>query len=215
MDGSCNNLQKSFWGKSRTQFQRCHNPVYFDGVWQSRKAVNGNELPRYYHCHIFILYYASTLIRVQIEISARLISTTVAVDVDAPHETDTNWVAIYGQFVDHDLTLTPVRTMGKFYLFIYLFHWNWHFCIIENGMGIQCCTEDGKPLQPEMLHRECLPIAIPPNDPFFSRFGHSCMSFVRSTPAPRFDCSIGHGEQVSWFSYFKIGNNQVITRMIY
>ena len=51
---------------------------------------------------------------------------------------------------------------------------------------------DGKPLKPEMLHRECLPTAIPPNDPFFSRFGHSCMSFVRYTPAHRYDCSIGH-----------------------
>ena len=47
-------------------------------------------------------------------ISARLISTTIAIDVDTPHETDTTWVAIHGQFVDHDLTSTPSRTMSKF-----------------------------------------------------------------------------------------------------
>ena len=69
--------------------------------------------------------------------------------------------------------------------------------IIGNGTEIQCCTEDRKPLTPKNLHPGCFPIAIPPSDPFFSRFGHSCMSFVRSALAPRLDCSIGHGEQVS------------------
>ena len=54
------------------------------------------------------------LIRIQTGISARLISTTIAIDVDTPHETDTTWVAIHGQFVDHDLTSTPSRTMSKF-----------------------------------------------------------------------------------------------------
>ena len=71
--------------------------------------------------------------------------------------------------------------------------------IIENGTGIQCCTEDGKPLEPNKLHEECLPIVIPSNDKFFSKIGHSCMSFVRYTPAPRLECTIGHGEQVSSF----------------
>lgn len=65
-------------------------------------------------------------------------------------------------------------------------------------MGIQCCTEEGMLLNnTELLHPECLAIEIPNDDPFFSKFGQRCMSFVRSTPAPRFDCSFGHGEQVS------------------
>ncbi len=70
--------------------------------------------------------------------------------------------------------------------------------IDANGMGIQCCTAEGKLLNnTELLHPECLPIVIPTDDPFFSKFGQRCMSFVRSTPAPRFDCSFGYGEQVS------------------
>lgn len=65
-------------------------------------------------------------------------------------------------------------------------------------MGIQCCTEEGMLLNnTELLHPECLAIEIPNDDPFFSKFGQRCMSFVRSTPAPTFDCSFGHGEQVS------------------
>lgn len=68
MDGSCNNIRRSFWGKSRSQFQRAILPVYSDGnnavlllkkmgqylkriilisgVWQPRRAQNGGELPR-------------------------------------------------------------------------------------------------------------------------------------------------------------------------
>ena len=69
--------------------------------------------------------------------------------------------------------------------------------IIENGQGINCC-KDGKPLEPKDLHEACFPIVIPVDDPFFSddKLRHSCMSFVRSTPAPRLQCTIGHGEQV-------------------
>ena len=47
--------------------------------------------------------------------SPRLVSISVVIDIDAPHETDTNWVTLYGQFVDHDLTSTPVFRMSMFY----------------------------------------------------------------------------------------------------
>ena len=62
----------------------------------------------------------SNIIRFNIDISARLISTTVAIDVDLPHETDTTWVAIYGQFVDHDLTSTPIQSLSNIWLLIYI-----------------------------------------------------------------------------------------------
>lgn len=68
---------------------------------------------------------------------------------------------------------------------------------LESSAAIQCCTEDGKFLSnPELIHPQCLPIKIPVDDPFFSKFGQRCMNFVRSTPAPRSDCSLGYGEQV-------------------
>ena len=44
--------------------------------------------------------------------SARLVSTTVAVDIDSPSQSDTTWVMQYGQFIDHDFTRTPEFKMG-------------------------------------------------------------------------------------------------------
>lgn len=65
MDGSCNNIKHSFWGKSRSQFQRAITPAYSDGskaflnftkyeivtylssgIWLPRRAQNGGALPR-------------------------------------------------------------------------------------------------------------------------------------------------------------------------
>ncbi|XP_032786422.2 peroxidase [Daphnia magna] len=167
LDGSCNNIKRPSWGRSRTQFQRALVPAYADGVWLPRRAQNGGELP-----------------------SPRLVSISVVLDVDAPHEMDTTWVMQYGQFVDHDLTSTPV------------------FRMTANGMGIQCCTEEGKLLNnTEFLHPECFAIEIPSDDPFFAKFGQRCMSFVRSTPAPRFDCSFGHGEQMNQLTHFLDNSN--------
>jgi hypothetical protein len=40
------------------------------------------------------------------------VSTTVAVDIDSPSQTDTTWVMQYGQFIDHDFTRTPEFKMG-------------------------------------------------------------------------------------------------------
>ncbi len=47
--------------------------------------------------------------------SPRLVSISVVPDIDSPHETDTMWVMQYGQFLDHDLTSTPVFRMSMFY----------------------------------------------------------------------------------------------------
>lgn len=117
--------------------------------------------------------------------SARLVSISVVPDIDNPHETGTLWVMQYGQFVDHDLTSTPVFRMSA------------------DGTGIVCCADDGKALSSQLLvHPECLPIDIPDDDPFFSPYGQRCMSFVRSMPAPRLDCSFGHGEQMNQLTHF-------------
>ena len=89
LDGSCNNLIRTAWGKSNTQFQRALVAAYADGVWAPRTARNG-DLP-----------------------SARLVSISIVPDIDAPSEVDTLWVMQYGQFVDHDITSTPVFRMSK------------------------------------------------------------------------------------------------------
>ena len=98
--------------------------------------------------------------------SARLVSINVVPDVDAPSELDTHNVMQWGQFVDHDITHTPLFRLSD-----------------ENSTGIQCCQEDGSaPISQLVLHPECFPIEIPENDPFFSKHGQRCMNFVRSMP---------------------------------
>ena len=79
------------------------------------------------------------------------------------------------------------------------------FCLFihsGNGEGIQCCSEGGDYLKiVETRHPTCLPIDIPSDDPFYSKFGQKCMNFVRTTPAPRLDCLLGYTEQVQIIYY--------------
>lgn len=65
------------------------------GVWLPRAAEDGSSLP-----------------------SARLVSISVIPDIDSPDEKHSLWVMQYGQFVDHDLTSTPVFRMGTLHSFI-------------------------------------------------------------------------------------------------
>ena len=70
--------------------QRVLNPVYSDGVWRPKtNSVSGPELP-----------------------SARLVSISIVPDFDAPSELDTHNVMQWGQFVDHDITHTPLFRYG-------------------------------------------------------------------------------------------------------
>lgn len=48
--------------------------------------------------------------------SARLVSISVVPDIDSPSQTNTLWVMQYGQFLDHDLTSTPVFRMSMYNL---------------------------------------------------------------------------------------------------
>lgn len=108
-DGSCNNLGNDRWGKSSTALQRILPPKYEDGVNSPRsKAENGQELP-----------------------SARLVSTVFATDVNDPHENLTQMVMQWGQFLDHDLTHTPITRGIKFYLFMLINVLKSQLCMIR------------------------------------------------------------------------------------
>ena len=123
--------------------------------------------------------------------SPRLISATVSPDVDSPSQLDTHNVMQWGQFVDHDVTFTPVTRLSS-----------------EEAPGILCCNPDGtKPLTKQFLHPACFPIEIPADDPFFSQFGQRCMNFVRSVPAPQLSCSFGFGEQMNQITHFLDSSN--------
>ena len=96
----------------------------------------------------------------------------------------------WGQFVDHDITHTPL------------------FRLSGQAAGIQCCEADGSgPYNKLYLHPECFPIEIPENDPFFMQHGQRCMHFVRSMPGPQLGCSFGYGEQMNQITALHDGSN--------
>ncbi|XP_046420206.1 uncharacterized protein LOC124179644 [Neodiprion fabricii] len=90
-------------------------------------------------------------------------------------------VAQWGQLLAHDTAMqTPDQTAKG---------------------GIRCCA-DGKQLSKSLQHHSCLPIEIPKNDEFYSRFGSECMEFVRSMTVSREDCSLGPAEQINTVSSY-------------
>lgn len=81
-DGTCNNARKPRWGSAQMPFHRYLAPAYNDGIEEIRRSVVGGQLS-----------------------SARFISLLVhgSRESDSPV---TLMLAQWGQFVDHDMTLT-------------------------------------------------------------------------------------------------------------
>ncbi|XP_023220164.1 peroxidase-like [Centruroides sculpturatus] len=77
---------------------------------------------------------------------------------------------IWGQFIDHDITLTPISRT------------------VDNEM-IQCCPAN------ENDHPQCLPILISPRDYFYSKFNRKCLNFVRSARCS--SCIFGPRQQTN------------------
>lgn len=75
----------------------------------------------------------------------------------------------FGQFVNHDITLTP-QTKPEF-----------------KGDMIDCCKK--LPNYKGSLHPQCLPIELDANDYQATNYGKTCLNFVRSAPCPL--CSLG------------------------
>lgn len=91
--------------------------------------------------------------------SARNVSLTVhrpsySVDPDF-----TVMLAVFGQFLDHDITATALN-QGP------------------DNEPIDCCSEIGE------RHAECFPVILTAGDPNYDIYNISCMNFVRSAPAP-------------------------------
>ena len=105
IDGSCNNLKRPLWGKSHTAFNRLHPADYADGLNNLRKARDQSELPL-----------------------PRIVSTTLAKDVDLQEPKFTLIVMQWGQFVDHDLTLSA-STRSKPFASLIIVIINLIFCL--------------------------------------------------------------------------------------
>ncbi|XP_017886411.1 uncharacterized protein LOC108628767 isoform X2 [Ceratina calcarata] len=152
-DGSCNRPMQL--GAAMTPFRRSLPPDYADGVQVPRRSVLGVELP-----------------------SAREISLKVHKPSPSSNPRFTVMLAVYGQFLDHDITATAI-SQGI------------------NGTSISCCP-------PSVGHPECFPVPISSGDPVFDVTGRTCMEFVRSAPAPQ--CMLGPRQQLNQVTAFIDGS---------
>jgi len=154
-DGSCNNLREDRYGKADTALNRILLPEYANGVDTPRRSRTGAALP-----------------------SARLLSTNLAKDFNNADSRHTYLTMVFGQFVDHDITHSPILRNG-------------------NNQDIDCCSSSAA----ADFTSVCEPIPIPRNDPFFQG-RKTCMNLVRSTPAPALDCSVRYREQVNQLTHW-------------
>lgn len=118
----------------------------------------------------------------------RLVSSRLSTTNDKSDISRTLAVMQWSDFILHDLAHTPVRKM------------------MSNGMPISCCSDDGNELQPRHLHPDCNIIPIENQDPIYSSHSIRCMSYVRSLPVLRSDCSFGPLEQMNQVSHFLDGS---------
>ncbi|KAI8519677.1 hypothetical protein Bbelb_029340 [Branchiostoma belcheri] len=115
-NGRCNNRNHPLWGSSEEPLRRLLEPEYGDGLMTPRIiGRNGTPLP-----------------------SARLVSTTMHEDLRKSSPVNTHMVMQFGQFLDHDITLTP--------------------SFQEEGLVCTCDSEDER----------CFNIDIPSDDPDFA-----------------------------------------------
>ncbi|XP_054167499.1 peroxidasin homolog pxn-1-like [Oppia nitens] len=164
ISGWCNNVNNPEFGKSMRVFDRLLPPAYEDGIKAMRKrAKSGKPLP-----------------------SPRLISTTIHDDISSPHVRYALATMQWGQFLDHDLTFTPMY-MGA-------------------GETLLDCKDC---LSRKTVHSECNPIPIPKNDPFFPAIDKTtgakqCLHFVRSLNG---QTTLGPREQMNQITAYLDGSN--------
>ncbi|KAJ9573877.1 hypothetical protein L9F63_008737, partial [Diploptera punctata] len=85
--GRCNNLRNPNMGKSLSTFARLLPPAYENSISRPRlNSITGNPLP-----------------------SPRLVSTMIHADISNLHNRYTLMLMQYAQFLDHDVTFTPVQ----------------------------------------------------------------------------------------------------------
>jgi len=156
VEGLCNNLEHPEWGAAMNAHNRFLPPDYGDGISEPRKSVTGYPLP-----------------------SPRSVSSHLHKDEGFHDHAVTILLVAWGQFIDHDITLTAETKDPK------------------TKKQPKCC--DGGF---EANHPNCLPIDIPATDHFYAQHKRKCMNFVRSQAGLRFNCRIGPREQFNEISSF-------------
>lgn len=129
-----------------TPFQRLIGPLYADGINSPRISVTGHDLPL-----------------------SRVVSRTIHPDEGFHDHAGTVLVIAWGQFMDHDFTLTGTPLDPR-----------------NRNDPEECCT---RPLH--LKHPYCNEIRIPDDDYFYRLFNVKCFDFVRAFPSPRAGCRLG------------------------
>lgn len=154
MTGHCNNLRNPSLGKSLTTFARLIPSAYEDGISKPRvTGVTGAPLP-----------------------SPRIVSTLIHPDISNLHSRYTLMTMQLAQFLDHDLTMTPI-------------HKGFH----ESIPNCRSCDS------PRTVHPECNPFPIPSGDHYYPEINitsgqRMCFPFMRSLPG---QLHLGPREQVN------------------
>nr|AAT27427.1 chorion peroxidase [Aedes aegypti] len=116
--------------------------------------------------------------------SARVISVALFPDEYRPDPRLNILFMQMGQFISHDFTLSRGFTT-------------------KHGQAIECCTPNcTAPLFGPHRHFACFPIEVPPNDPFYSRFGVRCLNLVRIRLAQGPECQLGYAKQADLVTHF-------------
>ncbi|XP_036323831.1 peroxidase [Rhagoletis pomonella] len=149
-DGLCNNIDHPTWGAVMSPFQRLVGPLYSDGINAPRISVTGHDLP-----------------------ISRVVSRTMHPDDGYHDHAGTVMVIAWGQFMDHDFTLTGTPLDP-----------------INRNDPEECCK---RPLH--LKHPYCNEIRVPDDDYFYRLFNVKCIDFVRGFPSPRPGCRLGSRQQ--------------------
>lgn len=153
-NGWCNNLNNPQYGKSVTPLIRFLSAKYDDAISRPRfRSLSGKALP-----------------------SPRLVSVVVHADVSHLHGRYTLMLMQFGQFLDHDITLTPVNKGFP-----------------DSILDCRACDSS------QTVHPECWPIPVPKNDPYFPALNTTsgranCIAFTRSLPGQQ---RLGPREQLN------------------
>ncbi|KAL7306502.1 hypothetical protein TKK_0001201 [Trichogramma kaykai] len=145
-DGLCTNLEHPSWGGSLQPFVRLMTPKFADGINAPRVAVSGRDLPL-----------------------ARVVSQTIHPDEGFHDHAGTVMVIAWGQFIDHDYTLTATPLDPY-----------------DRNDPEECCGR-----LPQDKNPYCNEIIIPEDDYFYRLFGVRCLNFVRAFSGVRPGCRLG------------------------
>ncbi|XP_044592402.1 chorion peroxidase [Cotesia glomerata] len=145
-DGLCTNIDHPNWGAALTPFNRLMPPAFSDGINSPRISSTGGDLPL-----------------------SRVVSRTMHPDQGYHDHAGTVMVIAWGQFMDHDYTLTatPLDPLNR-------------------NDPEECCDRP-----PHLKNPYCFEIEVPEDDYFYRLFNIRCHNFVRAFPAVRPGCRLG------------------------